>query len=141
MHDEVSHALVLVAPPDTIGRVHELLERMWADAPHISAIDRMSFETALIEVAANVIQHANHGNPVECTVAVDATGGSISATLIDTGEQAGLELSTVEMPEGAVESGRGLAIVKALVDEISYDSDGTVNCWRLTRRLGSERRT
>lgn len=139
MHNEVSHALVLVSPPDSLGRVHELLARVWADAPHISALDRASFETALIEVAANVIQHANHGNPVECTVAVDATDGSISATLIDTGEQAELELSTVEMPEGAVESGRGLALVKALVDEISYDSDGTVNCWRITRRLDSER--
>ena len=84
-----------------------------------------------------MIQHANHGNPVECTVAVDATRGSIAATLIDTGQRAELELSKIDMPDGPVESGRGLAIVKALVDEIVYDSDFSVNCWRITRRLHS----
>lgn len=135
MVDEVSHALVLVAPPDSVGRVHELLQKVWLDTPHISLIDRASFETALIELAANVIQHANHGNPVECTVAVDATESFISATLIDTGEEAALELARVKMPEATAESGRGLAIITALVDEVFYDSDGSVNCWRITRAL------
>lgn len=48
--DGVSHALVLVSPPDSVGRVHELLDRVWRDTQHISFDDRASFETALIEL-------------------------------------------------------------------------------------------
>lgn len=127
--------MVLVTPPDTLNRVHELLAKVWLDSPQISGVDRASFETALIEVASNVIRHANHGNPVECTVAVDATEGEITATLIDTGRESDIELSQVRMPDASAESGRGLAIVKALVDEVVYDSDGNVNYWRITRNL------
>lgn len=136
MVDDVSHAFVMVSPPDTVGRVHDLLSKVWVDSPHISATDRASFETALIELAANVIQHANGGRAVECTIAVDASEQAISATLIDTGEEASPDLALVEMPEASAESGRGLAIIKALVDEVVYDSDGSVNCWRITRSLG-----
>lgn len=127
--------MVLVTPPDTLNRVHDLLAKVWVDSPQISTIDRASFETALIEVAANVIQHANNGNAVECTVAIDASDGVITATLIDTGRESDIELAGARMPDATAESGRGLAIVKALVDEVVYDSDGNVNYWRITRNL------
>ena len=135
MARESTHTIVLVTPPDTVNRVHELLETVWSESPHISPVHRTGFETAIIELASNVIKHANKGNPVECTVAIDTSDGMICATLIDTGVASDLELRRVRMPEGLAESGRGLAIIRALVDEVVYESDADVNYWRISCRI------
>ena len=61
MHDWLSHPIVLVSSPDSLNHVRDLLERMWADSPQISDVDRTDSGTALIELASTVMHHANHG--------------------------------------------------------------------------------
>ena len=43
-----------------------------------------------------------------------------------------IDLSSVAMPDELAESGRGLALAMAAVDDLSYEREGGRNLWRLT---------
>lgn len=131
------HTLQMNVPPDDVDTVHNLLETVWSDAPGISTRDRMSFETALIELASNVIQYANAGTGVSCRVSVETQDDQISASLCDSGKAADVELDGRRMPDGMAESGRGIPLIQALVDELTYSRDDDVNHWEITRKLAS----
>ena len=130
-----SRVLLLSAPPDDVNTVHEFLDALWAEAPDVSPQDRMAFETALIELASNVLQHTTAPDGVTCTLTV-ALGedGEIRAVLADTGEPGGVRLVTQEMPEPMAESGRGLALIQLLVDQLDYALDDGVNTWTIRKR-------
>ncbi|TFD61516.1 ATP-binding protein [Cryobacterium suzukii] len=142
-----THTLTLVSPPDDVNAVHALLETVWADATHVSATDRCSFETALIELASNVFRHADTGSGVTCGLRLEVSDVSLDARLSDTGATS-KELFAVkipgsagvdarEMPDGLSESGRGIALIQALVDELEYSRDGDLNHWHIVRALRS----
>jgi serine/threonine-protein kinase RsbW len=125
----------LASPPDDVNLVHDLLASVWADTPSIGMTDRFSFETALVELAANVIQHADGGSGISYVITIRIVDGRIEATLIDTGEHAKVEIAKSVMPDDSSESGRGIPLIKALVDHLSYDRDGDLNKWQITRKL------
>jgi serine/threonine-protein kinase RsbW len=132
------HTLHLVVPPGDVDAVHALLEDVWTDAPDIPMMERFRFETALLELASNVVKHADGGSGLWCTVEIDANAEGIEATVLDDGEpsDAGI-LVPREMPDGLSESGRGLAMIQALVDALSYTREGPTNHWRISRRFAS----
>ncbi len=43
---------------DAIDSVHDELDGLWNDAPFVQAMDQMTFTTAVIESASNIVQHA-----------------------------------------------------------------------------------
>lgn len=129
------HRLTLTAPPDDIDVVHALLAGVWADFPSVSARDRMSFETALIELASNVILHANTGSGVRCDLTVEIADGRIEARLSDTGQPGGVELASRSMPGELSETGRGIPLIQALVDVVEYGRSDSHNHWRISRTL------
>ncbi len=123
------------SPPDDINFVHSLLETVWKSAPNISEPDQIRFETALIELASNVIQHADSGSGVSCTLTIETFTNRIEAVLRDTGEPGNVQLEGRTMPKDHAESGRGIPLIQALVDEFSYEREGNLNIWRITHRL------
>ncbi|MCU1534628.1 MAG: hypothetical protein JWR53_1109 [Glaciihabitans sp.] len=127
------HVLTLFSPPDDIDAVHDLLAEVWMQLPTISKTDRHSFETALIELTANVLRHADPGKEVTCTVQVETFSDRIEATLSDTGAAGEVELIERDMPHSLSESGRGIPLIQALVDELDYSRVGATNMWRMTR--------
>lgn len=133
MSESTVRRLDMVTPPADVDTVHELLNTVWADRPTVSMTDRMSFETALIELAANVIQHADSGNGVSCTLTVEASTGELVATISDSGEPLTTPLAGRSMPDELSENGRGIALIQALVDDLSYDRMDGKNRWRLRR--------
>ena len=65
--------VVRTPPEDGVSAVHEALEELWAETPGIASWDRMSFETALIELTSNIVQHARSYRHIICLVEISVT--------------------------------------------------------------------
>lgn len=134
MPEAVQRTLIFDAPPDDVDAVHALLETVWADAPDVVMKDRFCFETALIELAANVIRHGDDGTGVTCRVDIGVFADRIDAVLLDSGHAVTVVLEGRSMPDDMAESGRGLPLIQALVD-VEYVHEGDHNEWRISRKL------
>jgi len=130
---ETTRSLTLRSPGEDVDAVHGFIARLWDERPDIGALDRMAFETALIELASNVIEHADHGQGVTCEVSVTVDAGTMSARLRDGSEPGDFRLTPREMPGEDAESGRGLAMVQLLCDDLSYERVGAENVWSVRR--------
>ncbi|MGL4256681.1 ATP-binding protein [Microbacterium sp.] len=126
-----------IADPLLVDRVHDALDRLFERAPGAGDEDRMLFRLAVSEVATNVVEHALAREPIHVTVEVDAAPGAFSAVFTDTADPALIDLGAVEMPGEDAESGRGLAIALAALDELVHERNGG-NTWRLLRRFRGE---
>lgn len=135
MDEPQVHTMFMTSPPDDLNRVHEFLEQVWKDVPCVEMMDRFGFETALVELAANIFRHADVGEGLECSVRVETGDKCIVALLTDSGVSGNVYLGDRPMPDVMDESGRGLLLIKALVDELHYERQGEVNRWRLSKKL------
>jgi serine/threonine-protein kinase RsbW len=124
---------VLKAPPGDVNTVHSFIQELWDAEPAIGDMDKMAFETALIELASNVIEHTGVGNGVSCVISIKATPTTLSAQLSDTAEVGDIQIVGRGMPDEDAESGRGIALVQMLVDELGYNRVGESNVWSFTR--------
>ncbi len=122
------------SPPSDVDTVHDFLDGVWREKPDIDDTDRMAFETALIELASNVIQHADPGNGVTCVLTVRAEDEHLRAELSDTADVGGLKLVGVEMPPNLAESGRGIPFIQLLVDDLSYERVDGRNVWSIAKK-------
>lgn len=133
--DSVERTVRLLSPPANVNDIHDFLAGLWAAAPTVATVDRISIETALVELAANVLRHADsEGAGLTCEVSISVSDAAIAVTVRDTGEPGDIQLVDLEMPALDAESGRGLALIDALVDEVAYENDGEHNHWRFVRR-------
>lgn len=135
MPELVCESVLLVAPPDDLNQVHELLLDVWRQAPEVPETDRVCFETALIELAANVIRHAGRGAGVRCRLSVEVRPTEVVAEIVDTGAPGEVDLAPRPMPGESAESGRGIPMIQALVDEVHYGREDEHNRWWIARRL------
>lgn len=135
MSDMVARTLRLTSPPDTVDTVYSLLESVWEAVPSVSERDRMSLDTAIVELTANVIQHANRGRSITATLTVVVYPERVEATLSDTGEVGDIDVEGRTMPDAAelAESGRGIPLMKALVDTVEHRRVDGFNHWTLVR--------
>jgi serine/threonine-protein kinase RsbW len=138
MTEPIRHTMRMATPPGDVNTVHEMLEQVWTDVPEIGPEDRLKFEIALIELASNVMRHADAGTGVVCALVIQTHPDRITATLSDSGEPGNVTLAGRSLPEDALaESGRGIPLIQALVDELRYDSDDGFNHWHISRTLES----
>jgi serine/threonine-protein kinase RsbW len=131
--------LVLSAPatPEMLDLVHDVLERFWGAHPDVATVDRVRFETAVIEVLGNIVEHAYEldapaAGDRRFDVVLVASETELVASFGDDGVPMAIDLSTVAMPDELAESGRGLALAIAALDDLSYEREGGRNLWRLT---------
>jgi serine/threonine-protein kinase RsbW len=125
-----------LSAPDAIESVHDQLDKLWEDAPFVPAMDQMTFTTAVIEAASNIVRHAlpaKAQRPVELGVDI-----SVQLTLL----QARVSAFYAKPPFGPMEpgtphddseSGRGLALIEALVTTVTFERQDGTNTWVLTR--------
>lgn len=115
--------------------LHEALDELSANAPHVSEEDFSLFSLAVIEIATNIAVHAPRGGEdVMLSVAVSAAE-DLRAVLRDSAAPVHLDLTAATMADALAESGRGLAIAAAVCDELSIERRSG-NIWRLVRHLG-----
>jgi serine/threonine-protein kinase RsbW len=120
---------VLRCPPDDLDTVQDYVQRVWASAPELDSMDKLKFETAIVELAANVIQHSNHGDGVAGSLTITIDGERIRGTVRDSSAASSVELERRDMPDELAESGRGIAFIQRLVDVLHYERRGGENLW------------
>ena len=114
-----------------LDRTHDLLARLWQEQPEVAEVDQIMFTTAVLEVANNIVRHGGNG-----TVSVVLRGDEqqLEAYFCDDGAVVEVNLDTVVLPGDLAESGRGFALVRMAVDELTYrHSDGNSR-WHIVRR-------
>ena len=126
--------LTLRSPADDINVVHAYIERVWAEHDNLDMMDRLRFETALIELAANVIQHADDGNGIIADISIEIDGDSIRGTISDSSPAGMVDLAMRDMPDELAESGRGIAFIQRLVDVFHYERRDDENLWVIQKR-------
>jgi serine/threonine-protein kinase RsbW len=128
--------IVFRTPPDDIDVVHSALESFWSQ-DDVDEIDRMMFETALVELVSNVIQHSTSITTIICALTLSSDETVLKADLEDTASPPRIDLSVREMPDEFAESGRGLAFIQALVDDFDYHRVADRNCWTIAKQRSS----
>lgn len=122
----------------SLERVQTSLERIWRNHPWIGSADRMAVETALVELASNVIRYALYDEGSEAQLGLTVEEMQLVAQLVDHGREFHGDLENVTMPGLDAESGRGLAVIDMLMDVFEYRRLSTQNRWTLVRRLRME---
>ncbi len=128
-------ALVLEsgAEPLCVEGVHALVDELALRVPDLRPEDRWRLETAVIEVAGNIVEHG--GPEVRLRLRLTAYADTVEALFTDTGTAVVLQ-TPLPRAEDSAEQGRGLALATALIDQVEYERAGTVNRWRLQHRRG-----
>lgn len=135
---QVTRSFRGIAQESAITSIHDVLDGLWSDVPEISDIDQMTFTTAIIESAANVVQHAQPQDTKSVEIGVDilvqpdvltARISAFHATAPPTDLTAGT-------PDDDEESGRGLALIEALVSAMTFERQQGTSTWVLTRHRG-----
>jgi serine/threonine-protein kinase RsbW len=120
-----------LAVPETLNLLHDLLERVRVDHPDVQRTDLMLFETAVIEIANNVVEHGRPPGTVRYSFTLDVDPDKLRGLLTEGGEPL-LDLHFT-MPGHDSEEGRGLALAKLALDDLQYERVGDHNEWRMTR--------
>jgi anti-sigma regulatory factor (Ser/Thr protein kinase) len=128
------HSLTAPAEPGSLEQVHALLQALWAEYNDVTPADRVLFETAVIEIAGNIAQHAPDGVSLQFTLNLWVRPDRVEAEFRDHGRHVDIDLGAIALPDDSAESGRGLAMARAAVDELQYRRDGSTNHWCIVRR-------
>ncbi len=130
---EAEHVEQCTTATDHLDWVHQTLARFWlglTEAPDENW--RLLFEVAAAEIAANIVEHAC---PPIMTFRVRAYGGRVVAEFHDSGQGWTGRTEPQQSLGDLAERGRGLALARVAVDEVAYERLGSINRWRLVKRL------
>jgi serine/threonine-protein kinase RsbW len=125
-----------LADVEAIESVHNELDGLWEDAPLVQAVDQMTFTTAVIESASNIVQHAQPAKaqkPVELGVDISVQPTLLRARVSAFYAKPPFGPMEPGTPDDDSESGRGLALIQALVTTVTFERQDGTNTWVLTR--------
>lgn len=115
--------------------IHALLEQFWSTGPDVDVAWRMMFETALAEIAANTVEHSRvEGRITSLRLRLRAFSDRVEARLQDDGPSVDTHVDR-QLPDEHATRGRGLAIVRSMVDEFSYSREEEMNGWQIVKEL------
>lgn len=127
------YELQACADREYLEKVHRLLQQLWATSPDVSGADRTMFETAVVEIAANIVEHGCAEASTSCSLTIEVYPDRLDARFKDDGTAALVNVDTASMPGPLAERGRGLAIAKAALDVLVYERHDNNNVWTLSR--------
>jgi serine/threonine-protein kinase RsbW len=124
-----------LAAEDAIESIHNDLDSLWIDVPFVGDIDQMTFTTAVIESASNIVQHAEPvgQDPVELGVDLEVRPRLLQARVSAYHAKPPFGPMEPAAPGEDAESGRGLALIQALVTTVTFERHNATNTWVLSR--------
>lgn len=139
MTEKIERSLLADVSLESVEAVHDLLLEWFEEAGEVDPRVRFAFETAVVEIAGNIVEHTVAARGAEgrhFTVELIADEATLTATFQDDAQPAELDLSAVTMAEEGAEDGRGLALALASVDRLEYRYEGGRNIWSIECRRG-----
>jgi serine/threonine-protein kinase RsbW len=124
-----------LAVPESLDLVHDLLARVRDEHRGIDETDLSMFETAIAEIHGNVVKHGRPPGQVVYAFSLTVRPDRLIGFLADTGEPAP-DLSALPVPDELAESGRGMWLARATLDELEYARSGDRNTWKMVRLRG-----
>jgi len=124
----------VAAVPESVDAVQDAFATWWEGTGATDLSRRFALETALVEIAANVVEHTRRTDREDgrrFTVELDADDLEFRAVLVDNGQPADLDLGAVTMPDVEDEGGRGLALSIAALDRLEHRHEGGHNVWTM----------
>ena len=85
-----------LAVPETLNLLHDLLDRVREDHPDVENTDLMLFETAVIEIANNVVEHGRPPGTIRYSFTLDVESDQLDA--FDDEVRLSLERVAAELP-------------------------------------------
>ncbi len=130
-----SEYVVAIADLEFLGRLAAAVEQVCVGTPGVSDPDRWLFETAVIEIGSNVVEHARPRGPgpVQVEARVFSTASELMATFHDDALPADVDLHPPR-PDDLALGGRGLLLVHTAVHRLEFDADPAGNTWTVARR-------
>ena len=126
-----------LAVPESLNLLHDLLARVGEEHPDLDPGDLMLFETAVIEVAGNVVEHGRPPGSVSWSFRLSVLPERLEATLSDSGEEYPGGTWGTSMPDDLMqEDGRGLALATTVLDSLDYERTDDANHWTMLRARG-----
>lgn len=124
----------------TVDSLHEDLDALWDEARFVPEADRMAFTLAVVEAAGNVVVHAVPAAeaPIELSVDLAAGPHRLEARIYEIGAAPAQVDLVGAMASEQLESGRGLALIQALVSRVVFERHGDTNVWKLCRECGRD---
>jgi len=132
-----NYKLVLASKPEAVEEIEKLAAEA-AEAAGFNQEEQDSLAIAVTEMANNAVIHGNQRDPRKNVhVHIDVVDAEVRMTIRDEGKGFNPDaLSNPLDPENLLrESGRGVFIVRSLMDEVSYDfSPGGTQVTLIKRR-------
>ncbi|ACL41409.1 putative anti-sigma regulatory factor, serine/threonine protein kinase [Pseudarthrobacter chlorophenolicus A6] len=124
-----------LATEDAINDVHNDMDSLWLDVPFVNDMDQMTFTTAVIESASNIVQHAEPAaaDPVELGVDITVEPLLLQARVSAYNAKPPFGPMEPATPGEDAESGRGLALIQALVTTVTFERQDGTSTWVLSR--------
>lgn len=116
--------------PGVLTQIARVLDETWSAHPEIPSAICTQMSIAAGEIGANIVEHAAQGRAVGFRMEVRVVPGEVHMFFTDAGIPLQVDLDTVSLPDAMAERGRGLALAKAALADLSYRRD-TVNHWTL----------
>ncbi|MBT1624187.1 serine/threonine-protein kinase RsbW [Curtobacterium sp. PhB172] len=124
----------VAATPVSLDEVQDRFGAWWDGLGIDDVRLRFALETALAEVAANIVEHTARSDQEtgrRYTVRLESTERALTAELTDNGLPVDIDLSAVTMADVEQESGRGLALAIAALDRLEHRHEHGHNVWTL----------
>lgn len=127
------------ATAETVEALHQDLDGLWAEASYVAERDRMAFTLAVIEAATNVVDHAvpSGQEGVDLGIELATSPHRLKAEIYEINAQpARIDLDQRRPLDALTDSGRGLELIRRLVNTVLFERHDETNVWVLTRNHG-----
>lgn len=120
-----------LSAPDTLLNIRETLGRIWQAHADVPMSIRAEIAIASAEIAANIVEHAAVDRPVQIRMECSVLADEVQIRFIDDGRELDVDLNAVRLPDEMAGRGRGLAIARAVLRNLSYQRTENRNRWTL----------
>lgn len=117
----------------SLDAIENTLDRMWSVHLHVPTTVRMQIGIAVAEIAGNIVEHAVGARALWARMEARVGLTEVRVEFTDDGSPNSVDLGAVRLPHEMAETGRGLALAQAVLQNLSYRRNG-MNHWTLVSK-------